>query len=106
MDHELFKLTRKLFTLTIDEAAANIGGVAPRTWKRWEYGHSEIPEDVLDKMHSLAEQCRQKIIYLNRLSHDTVIAKFEAWAVKADPDQFDMDHKIDGAAFTIRLTIN
>ena len=107
MNHQLFKLNRKLLMLTIEEAAANVGQVAARTWKRWEYGHNRIPDDVLLEMAKLSLECRGRIAELNGVDHRAAMAELKTWQEQGDElTAFDMRHKIEGVALAIRLAIN
>ena len=38
---------RRLLFFSVDEAAAMIGGVSPRSWQFWERGDRTIPADVI-----------------------------------------------------------
>lgn len=44
---------RRLLFFTVEEAAALIGGVSPRSWQFWERGERTIPADVIETIHRL-----------------------------------------------------
>ena len=44
---------RRLLFFSVDEAAAMIGGVSPRSWQFWERGDRTIPQDVIDTLQHL-----------------------------------------------------
>lgn len=44
---------RRLLFFSVEEAAALIGGVSPRSWQYWERGERPIPADVIEVMHRL-----------------------------------------------------
>lgn len=50
------KALRKIFFLSVAEAAEHIGYVSARTWQRWELGEYKIPDDVEKKINDLAER--------------------------------------------------
>lgn len=52
---------RRLLFFSIDEAAAMIGGVSPRSWQFWERGERTIPDDVIATLRRLCAW-RQKAI--------------------------------------------
>ena len=56
MNHKELQALRKLFFLSVAEAAEHIGGVSARSWQFWESGKYSIPEDVADKMLQLAQR--------------------------------------------------
>lgn len=52
---------RRLLFFSVDEAAAMIGGVSPRSWQFWERGDRTIPDDVIATLRRLCAW-RQKAI--------------------------------------------
>lgn len=44
---------RRLLFFNVEEAAALIGGVSPRSWQFWERGERTIPADVIETMSRL-----------------------------------------------------
>lgn len=44
---------RRLLFFSVDEAAAMIGGVSPRSWQYWERGERTIPADVVSTVNAL-----------------------------------------------------
>ncbi len=56
MNNKELQALRKLFFLSVAEAAEHIGGVSARSWQFWESGKYSIPEDVADRMLKLAQR--------------------------------------------------
>lgn len=56
MNNKELQALRKLFFLSVAEAAEHIGGVSARSWQFWESGKYSIPEDVADRMLNLAQR--------------------------------------------------
>lgn len=52
---------RRLLFFSVEEAAAMIGGVSPRSWQFWERGDRTIPDDVISTLQYLCVW-RQKAI--------------------------------------------
>lgn len=52
---------RRLLFFSVEEAAAMIGGVSPRSWQFWERGDRTIPDDVIATLQRLCAW-RQKAI--------------------------------------------
>lgn len=46
---------RRLLFFSVEEAAALIGGVSPRSWQYWERGERPIPADVIETMRRLTD---------------------------------------------------
>lgn len=44
---------RRLLFFSVEEAAAWVGGVSPRSWQYWERGERTIPADVIDTITRL-----------------------------------------------------
>ena len=61
MNNKELQALRKLFFLSVAEAAEHIGGVSARSWQFWESGRYSIPADVAERMLQLAQR-RLKII--------------------------------------------
>lgn len=54
MNNRELQALRKLFFLSVTEAAEHIGGVSARSWQHWESGKYSVPDDVSKKMNDLA----------------------------------------------------
>lgn len=56
MNNRELQALRKLFFLSVTEAAEHIGGVSARSWQHWESGKYSVPDDVSKKMDELADR--------------------------------------------------
>ncbi len=56
MNNRELQALRKLFFLSVTEAADHIGGVSARSWQHWETGKYSVPDDVSKKMDELADR--------------------------------------------------
>lgn len=52
---------RQLLFFSVDEAAAIIGHVTPRSWQYWEAGRRTIPADVIEKIENLCAWRKDRI---------------------------------------------
>lgn len=56
---------RRLLFFSVPEAAALIGGVSEQAWRRWEAGSRAVPDDISNRLWSLAVW-RDSAIYAAR----------------------------------------
>jgi galactose-1-phosphate uridylyltransferase len=69
---------RRLFMLTIDEAAKYIASdVSPNQWQAWEQGEESIPDEVVENIQKLRNERKDKVARIiekinNRIGNNTI----------------------------------
>jgi hypothetical protein len=52
---------RRLLFFSAPEAAAHIGGVTERSWRKWEDGDRAVPQDVIERITAMLAWRKQAI---------------------------------------------